>query len=187
VAQELSAAVVTSPCLRGRGGVADAACGNDTGFVDGVAGLGRWDGAAGPHTTRVWRARPATHVPPWRGRGRRPPRERGGAGAPAVRPVREGAAALPVAAWSRQTSKAGRPGPMGAALAALRVLAGRDAGPGPDVWWVRRRHLETGALQTDRCPAPRDTAVATPVRRSGRPWPLATWCEDRTPRLGRGD
>ena len=35
-----------------------------------------------PHTTRVWDERPATHVPPWRGRGRRPQRERLVAGAP---------------------------------------------------------------------------------------------------------
>src|SRR5438445_8755781 len=35
-----------------------------------------WYFAEVPHSTRVWEARPATHVPPWRGRGRRPQRER---------------------------------------------------------------------------------------------------------------
>jgi SRSO17 transposase len=187
VAQELSAAVVNSPCLRCRWVMADEACGTDTGCLDGVAGLGRWYVAEGPHTTRVWRERPAPHVPPWRGRGRRPQRERWVAGAPEVRTVLEVAAALPVEAWARQTLKAGSPGPMVAELAALRVLAVRDAVPGPDVWLVRRRHLETGELQTYLCHAPRDTALATPVRMSGRRWPIETCVEDSQPRLGMGD
>jgi SRSO17 transposase len=76
LAQEMRAAGVKTPCLRCRWVVADEACGNDPGFLDGVAGLGRWYFAEVPHTTRVWRERPATHIPPWRGRGRRPPRER---------------------------------------------------------------------------------------------------------------
>jgi SRSO17 transposase len=187
LAQEMLAAVVKTQCLRCRGVVADEACGNDPGFLDGVAGLGLWYVAAVPHTTRVWRDRPATHVPPWRERGRRPQRERVAAGAPAGRPVLEVAAALPVEAWLRQTSTAGSPGPMGAALAAIRVIAVRDAVPGPDVWLVLRRHLETGELKTYLCNAPRDTALETQVRMSGLRWPIETCVEDSKQLLGMGD
>ena len=187
LAQEMIAEVVKSPCLRCRWVVADEAFGNDTGFLDGVAGLGRWYVAEVPQTTRVWRERPATHVPPWRGRGRRSQRERLVAGAPEVRTVLEVAAALPVEAWSRQTIKEGSQGPMVAACVAMRVIAVRDAWPGPDVWLVRRRHMETGELKTSRCHAPRDTAVETPVRMRGMRWPIDTCVEDRKPRLGMGD
>jgi SRSO17 transposase len=69
----------------------------------------------------------------------------------------------------------------------MRVMAVREAWPGPDVWWVRRRHRETGELKTSRCHAPRDTTWATPVRMSGRRGPIDTGVEDRTPRRGMGD
>jgi SRSO17 transposase len=187
LAQATCAAVVTSQCRRCRGVVVDEACGNDTGGLDGVVGLGLGSVADVPPTTRVWRERPATHVPPWRGRGRRPQRARVVAGAPAVRPGLEIAAALPVEAWSRQTSTAGRPGPMVAEVAARRVMAVRDALPGPDVWLGLRRHLETGAWKTDLCHAPRNTAWHTLVRMRGRRWPIDTGVDDSQPRLGMGD
>ena len=179
--------MVQRHALRGRGVVADEACGGPPGLLAGVAGLGLGYGAAVPHTTRVWDARPATPLPPWRGRGRRPPRQRLVEGAPEARTVGGVAAALPAAAWTRHTSKAGSQGPLGAECAARRVLAVRDALPGPDVWVVRRRHVETGELKTSLCKAPVDTAVETRGRMSGRRWPIATCCADSKPRLGMGE
>jgi len=160
----------------------------------GQPGLSRWGGWAGPvvfcrsaHTTRVWDERPATHVPPWRGRGRRPQRQRLVAGAPEARTVFGVAAALPAAAWTRHTIKEGSQGPMVAEFAAIRVLAVRDALPGPDVWLVLRRHVETGELKTYLCNAPVDTAVETRVRMSGMRWPIETCFEDSKQLLGMGD
>src|SRR5712691_1553240 len=109
LAQEMLAAVVKSQTRRWRWVVADEAFGGNPGFLDGVTGLGLWYVAEVPHTTRVCEARPATHVPPWR--GRRPPRERLVEGAPEARTVLEVAAALPTEAWARQTIKEGRQGP----------------------------------------------------------------------------
>jgi SRSO17 transposase len=187
LAQEMLAAVVKTQGLRCRWVVADEAFGCDTGFLDGVAGLGLWYFAEVSHTTRVWQERPATHVPPWGGRGRRPQRERLVEGAPAARTVREVAATLPAEAWARQTIKEGSQGPMVAECAALRVIAVRDTLPGPDVWLVLRRHLETGELKTSLCNAPRDTALETRVRLSGMRWPIETCCEDSKQLLGMGD
>ena len=102
--------MVQSQALRWRWVVADEACGGNPAFLEGVAGLGLWSFAAVPHSTRVWEARPATHVPPWRGRGRRPQRERLVEGAPAARTVLEVAAGLPAEAWARQTIQAGTQG-----------------------------------------------------------------------------
>jgi SRSO17 transposase len=59
--------------------------------------------------------------------------------------------------------------------------------PGPDVWLVLRRHMETGELKTYLCNAPRDTAVETRVRLSGMRWPIATCFEDSKQLLGMGD
>ena len=74
--------VVKSQVLRCRWVVADAAFGDNPGLLDGVAGLGLWYVADVPHHTRGWQERPATRIPSWRGRGRRPQRERLIAGAP---------------------------------------------------------------------------------------------------------
>jgi len=186
LAQEMIAAIVQSQALRWRWVVADEACGGNPAFLDEVAGLGLWYFTEVAHTTRVWETRPATHLPPWRGRGRRPQRERLVAGAPAAQTVLEVATALPAAAWTRRTIKEGSQGPMMAEFAALRVVAVRDALPGPDVWLVLRRHVETQELKTSLCHAPADTPVETHGRMSGMRWPIATCFEDGKQRLGMG-
>jgi SRSO17 transposase len=187
VAQEMLAAVGKSHALRARWVVADEAFGDNPGFLDGVAGLGLWYFAEVPHPTRVWAERPATPIPPWRGRGRRPQRERLVEGAPEARTVLEVAATLPAEAWTHQTIKEGSQGPMVAAFAAMRVVAVRDALPGPEVWLVLRRHLETGELKTYLSNAPIDTALEKHVRMSGMRWPIETCCEDGKQLLGMGD
>lgn len=185
--QEMLAAVVKAQSLRCRWVVADEAFGGNPSFLDGVAGLGLWYFAEVPHTTRVWGERPATHVPSWRGRGRRPQRERLVEGAPEAYPVLEVAAALPAEAWTRQTIKEGSQGPMVAEFAALRVIAVRDTLPGPEVWLVLRRHTETGELKTYLCHAPVDIALTKLVQMSGMRWPIETCFEDSKQLLGMGD
>jgi len=187
LAQEMLAAVVQSQAVRCRWVVADEAFGGNPAFLDGVAGLGLWYFTEVPHTTRVWEVRPATHIPSWRGRGRRPRRERLVEGAPEARTVLGVATALPAAAWTRQTIKEGSQGPMVAEFAAIRVVAVRDTLPGPDVWLVLRRHLETGELKTYLCHAPVDTSLETLVHMSGMRWPIETCFEDSKQLLGMGD
>jgi SRSO17 transposase len=187
LAQEMLAAVVKSQALRCRWVVADEAFGNNPGFLDGVAGLGLWYFAEVPHTTRVWEARPATDIPPWQGRGRRPQRERLVEGAPKARTVLEVAGTLSAAGWARQTIKEGSQGPMVADFAAIRVVAVRDTLPGPEVWLVLRRHVETGEWKTSLCHAPGNTALEQLVRMSGMRWPIETCFEDSKQLLGMGD
>jgi SRSO17 transposase len=187
LAEEMLAAVVKPQSLQCRWVVADEAFGCDPDFLNGVARLGLWYFAEVPHPTRVWDVRPATHIPIWGGRGRQPHRPRLVAGASDARPVLEVATSLPPEAWSRQTITEGSQGPMVAEFAAYRVIAIRDALPGPDVWLVLRRHLETGELKTYLCNAPADTPLATQVRMSGMRWPIETCFEDRKQLLGMGD
>jgi SRSO17 transposase len=185
--QEMLAAVVAAQSLRCRWVVADEAFGGNPSFLDGVAGLGLWYFAEVPHTTRVWGEGPATHVPSWRGRGRRPQRERLVDGAPEADPVLAVASALPAEAWTRQTIKEGSQGPMVAEFAALRVIVVRETLPGPEVWLVLRRHTETGELKTYLCNAPVDITLTKLVQMSGMRWPIETCFEDSKQLLGMGD
>jgi len=187
LAQEMLAAIVQTQALRCRWVVADEAFGGNPGFLDGVAELELWYFAEVPHPTRGWAERPATHIPPWRGRRRRPQRERLMEGAPEARTVLEVAATLPTTAWTRQTIKEGSQGPMVAEFATLRVVAVREALPGPDVWFVLRRHVETGELKTSLCNAPVETTLEALVRMSGMRWPIETCFEDGKQLLGMGD
>ena len=95
LAQEMRAAVVQSHALRCQWVVADEAFGGTPALLDGVVGLGLWGFTEVAHTTRVWAERPALHMPPWRGRGRRPQRARLGAGGPQAQTVLGMASALP--------------------------------------------------------------------------------------------
>jgi SRSO17 transposase len=187
LAQEMLAAVVQSHALRCQWVVADEAFGGNPALLDGVAGLGLWYFTEVAHTTRVWAERPALHMPPWRGRGRHPQRARLVEGGPQAPTVLGMASALPAEAWIRRTIKEGSQGPMVADLAALRVVAVRDALPGPDVWLVLRRHIETQELKTYLCNAPIDTPLETHVRMSGMRWPIETCFEDGKQLLGMGD
>ncbi len=62
--------------LRGRWLACDEAFGRDTAFLDKVNKIELWYYAEVPHDTRVWLERPATAVPEWSGKGRKPTRER---------------------------------------------------------------------------------------------------------------
>ena len=67
------------------------------------------------------------------------------------------------------------------------MVAVRDALPGPDVWLVLRRHVETGELKISLCNAPVETAVEVLVRMSGMRWPIETCFADSKQLLGMGD
>ncbi len=75
---------------------------------------------------------------------------------------------------------------MVADFARVRVVAVRDGLPGPEVWLVLRRHLETGERKTSVCNAPVGTPLQTLVRLSGMRWPMETCFEEGKQYLGMG-
>jgi SRSO17 transposase len=180
-------AVVDDQQLRVRWVTCDEACGRDTAFLDHVAGSGLWDFAEVPHNTRVWRERPLTTVPEWSGRGRKPRRQRLWDEQHEAEAVASMAARVLPGQWQRRMIKEGSKGPRVADFWAMRVVAVRDGLPGPEVWLVLRRQLETGELQTDVCSAPARVSLETLARLSGMRWPIETCCEDRKQYLGMGD
>ena len=164
----------------------DEAFGRDTSFLDEAAQYVKYF-AEVPKDTRIWRNRPATGVPEWSGQGRKPTKAQLVADAPAAETVDAVAATLPITAWSRHTVKEGSKGPILADFASLRVVAVRDGLPGPDVWLVFRRQIDTGELKCFLSNAPDDTPLTTFVWLSGMRWPVETSFEEGKQEVGLGD
>lgn len=184
---EMIRAVLDEQTLRGRWLTCDEAFGRDTAFLDHVAGSGLWYFAEVPHDTRVWHRRPRTVLPAWSGRGRRPRHRQLCAGEPVAEVVTAWAETVPADQWQRREIKEGSKGPMVADFAAVRVVAVREGLPGPDVWLVCRRHVETGELKTYLCNAPASLSLETLARLSGMRWPIETCFEQGKQYLGMGD
>lgn len=184
---EMIQAVRRAGTLPGRWVVCDEAFGQNGDFLDKVAGIGLHYLAEVPHTTHVWLERPATGIPPWKGRGPKPTKERIVEGEPPSQAVALIAELLPAHEWSRHFIKEGSKGPMVADFAALRVVAVRDRMPGPKVWLVFRRNVSDGELKCYLSNAPQDTLLPKFARLSGMRWPIETCFEDGKQQLGMGD
>jgi SRSO17 transposase len=100
-------AIEQAGTLRCRWVACDEGFGRDTTLLDKIASRGLWYFAEVPHDTYVWQRRPATAVPEWPGRGRKPTRTQ--VLDLTVRPdtVADIAGLLPAQAWSRQVIKHG--------------------------------------------------------------------------------
>jgi SRSO17 transposase len=185
LALEMLRAVVAAGTLRFRWVTCDEAFSRDTAFLDGVAAQQRWYYAEVPHDTQVWLTRPATAVPTWSGRGRRPRRARMMSGEPAPQRVDQLAAAVPTDGWQPFLIKEGSKGPLVAEFACRRGVAVRSGLPGPDVWIVFRRALgENPELKVYLSNAPAHIPVAVLVRVAGMRWPIETAFEESKGGLG---
>jgi len=180
-------AVVQAGTVPSRWVVGDEAFGDNTALLDAIADLGKWYFMEVAHDTRVWPARPATILPVWSGRGRKPTREQVGPDAPAPVAVIDLAGQLPATAWSRQVIHEGSQGPLVADFAFVRAVAVRAGLPGPDVWLVLRRSVTDGELKTYLSNAPGSIAPVRLVRISGMRWPIETCFEISKQALGMGD
>jgi len=157
----------------------DEGFGRDTALLDRLAAEGLWYLAEVPHTTRVWRERPAVGVPAGTGQGH--PRTRARVDAAAPTPVEVGAlaAALPPTAWRRPLLSEGATGPLVAAVACVRAVAVRDRLPGPDVWVVLRRGRgPDAALKAVLSNAPAALSEDTLAQRSAARWPVERGIEE---------
>lgn len=179
-------AVDEADVLRFRWLTCDEAFGRDTVFLDEVGKHVRYF-AEVPHDTEVWKHRPDTAVPEWSGHGRKPTIERLKEGEPSSETVVAIAEALPASIWSRHTVKEGTKGPIVADFAYLRVVGVRNSLPGPDVWLVFRRNINTGELKCFLSNAPIDIALTTFVWLSGMRWPIETCFEEGKQEIGLGD
>ncbi len=185
LALEMLKAAIEAGALRFRWVACDETYGKDPVFLDGVVDLDRWYFAEVPHSTRVWKTRPKTVLPEWKGRGPRPTKERLVAGEPPPTRVDDLAAAVSGKDWRPYLIKEGSKGPMVAEFAFLRVVEVRGELPGNEVWLVLRRSLaEEPELKTYLSTAPADTPHPELVRIAGMRWPVETALEDGKDGLG---
>ena len=70
---------------------------------------------------------------------------------------------------------------------ALRVVAVRQGLPGPDVWLVFRRNLDSGEIKYYLSNALADTPLTTFAWLSGLRWPIETCFEGGKQEIGLGD
>ncbi|MCZ7569209.1 MAG: IS701 family transposase [Ardenticatenaceae bacterium] len=166
--------------------VCDEGYGPSGSFLDQVAAYTFYF-AEIPADTCVWRERPQSAIPEWSGQGRKPSREQLLPDEPAAQEVSALAAALPESAWSRHTIQEGSKGSIVADFACRRVVAVRDGLPGPTVWLIMRRNIESGELKYFLSNAAPDTPLATFVWLSGMRWPVERCFEDGKQEVGLAD
>ena len=186
LAAEMIEAVHAAGSLRHRWLTCDTAFGRDTAFLDRVGKL-LFYFAEVDVDTQAWLTRPVTAIPEWSGRGRKPTLSKLVDGEPTPQTVTALAESIAADAWTRHTIKEGSKGPLVADFACLRVVAVRDSLPGPDVWLVFRRNLDTGELKFYLSNAPADTSLQTLVWLSGMRWPTESCFEESKQELGMGD
>jgi SRSO17 transposase len=119
--------------------VADAEYGRSGHFLDELETLEQRYLVEVPVTTTVWTVDPASRVPEYSGRGRKPTAP---ARKDAVHTVAQLAAALPGSAWRALQVREGSVGPLIFEFAAVRVWSMRHGKPGPPTWLLIRRSLE---------------------------------------------
>ncbi len=186
LALEMLAAIHASGALPFGWLVCDAGYGRSGAFLDQVAAYTTYF-AEIPVDTHVWQERPQTALPPWSGQGRKPTHEQLLPDEPTAQQVRALAAAWPENAWARHTIHEGSKGAIVADFVCRRVLTVRDGLPGPAVWLVVRRNVDSGELKYYFSNAAPDTPLATFVWLSGMRWPVERCFEDGKQEVGLGD
>lgn len=108
---------------------------------DTVAQRGRWYVLAVRANSTVWRERAAVAVPPWRGVGRKPVKERvlDNDGPPV--PIPALVASWPEHRWQRLAVAEGEKGPRLYDWACQRIVENQDQLPGRDAWLLVRRSI----------------------------------------------
>jgi SRSO17 transposase len=120
--------------------VADDHYGENGGFLDALEAAQQRYMVETPITTTFWLVDPATQVPP---DGNGPGRPRSQPSREQVRSARDIVATLPANAWQPIKLREGAKGPLVFEYAALRVWAVRHRRPGPPVWLVLQRSVDS--------------------------------------------
>ena len=164
----------------------DEGYGRDTVLLNRLNDAEIWYMAEVPHSTRGWRRRPKTYVPPPSSdTGRPPTRVQLVPGAPKAQRVDAMAPALNGNQWHRFTLQEGTKGPLVADIAAIRVTVVEDGLPGREEWFVFRRSVgRKPVLKTYRCNAPADTPLETLARLTAMRWPVEQTNEECKTELG---
>lgn len=125
--------------LRGRWVTGDAVYGSDPALRDGVEQAGLYYVFEVRNNEWLFTIKPATAVPQWSGRGRKPQRERRAEGSAGPQTVAEIAAGITEPQWQSLTVAEGAQGPRRYQFYRRRVWECRDGLPGRECWLLLRR------------------------------------------------
>ncbi|NIP22268.1 MAG: IS701 family transposase, partial [Phycisphaerae bacterium] len=153
----------------------DEAFGRDSALLDKIADSGKYYFMEVPSDTHVWHSLPATEIPAWSGKGRKPTRQRLIAGAEEAKQVAD--IAQSITQWKPYAIKEGAKGPMMAEFAFQRVINVRGSLPGTEVWLVLRRNIQTNEIKFYVSNAPKETSTTALVHKTGMRWPIETCLE----------
>ncbi len=120
---------------------ADAVYGEASVLRDVVAASGRWYVLAVRAHGSVWPERPEVAVPAWRGRGRKPTKERARDENARPTPIPALVASWSDSCWQRLQGAEGEKGVCIDDWACQRVVENQDRLPGRDAWLLVRRTL----------------------------------------------
>ena len=142
----------------------DSFFGKDTGFRDDIGERYNYFADIYSHT-KVWMERPEIGLPPYKGKGPRPQKEK-----PLTAPVevRELAKTL---AWETVNLGEGAKGPLFAEVACLRVIECRNGMPGPECWLFLRKQAD-GKIKFAFSNASADTPKEELLRASTMRWSI---------------
>jgi SRSO17 transposase len=143
----------------GRWVTGDAVYGSDPALRDAVDGAQLYYVFEVRNTEWVFTSRPDTAVPPGRGRGRKPQRERRVAESAAPQTVAAVAATVPAGQWRTLTVADGAQGPRRYQFYRQRVWECRDDLPGRACWLLLRRKLDGSDLKYCLSNAPESTPL----------------------------
>lgn len=152
--------------LQGHWVTGDSVYGSDPGLRDGLEQDGFYYVLEVRQNERVFTgtSHPATTVPVWSGRGRKPSRARRVAGSAAPQTVVEVAGAVPDQDWQSLTVAEGAQGERRYQFFRQRVWECRDDLPGRECWLLLRRKLDGSDLKYCLSNAP----VTTPLLKMGQ-------------------
>ena len=139
-----------------------------------------------PSNRRVWRSRPQTHIPAYRGKGRLPTKTTLKDGESDSQEVKEIAKDPPLE-WKTVVLDEGAKGPLMARVARLRVVASRDGLPDIECWLFLRSSLETGETKYFFSNAPADIPMDEMTRVCILRWPIEQCFNEGKSKIGMGD
>lgn len=155
----------------------DCTFGSDPKFRDALAAEGYWYFASIRSDTLVWRERPQIGLPEYKGRGRRPGKER-----PLTPPQSVSEVAKdPSIEWQSVILADGAKGPIVADVARVRVVECRDGLPHDDIWLFMRKNAN-GEIKFAFCNAPENIPFEEMTRASTMRWPVEQCFQE-----GKGD
>jgi len=132
--------------------------------------------------TSVWLKRPEIGLPPYKGRGPYPQKEK-----PLTDPVAVSEIAKdPSLSWQTVNIGEGAKGPIIAEVARLRVIEQRDNLPSKKCWLFLRKNTD-GEIKYAICNAPQDISMTEMVQMSAKRWSIEQLFQEGKSYLGMGD